>query len=36
MLNLAASGKTNENQVFISGLVVRNDKFNKTGTKVNG
>ena len=34
ILNLGTSRKTNENQVFISGLVVRNDKLNKQGTEV--
>ena len=35
ILNLAASVKTNENQVFICGLVVRNDKLNNKSTEVN-
>ena len=35
ILNLASLVKTNENQVFISGLVIRNDKLNKKGTEVN-
>ena len=35
ILNLAASVKTNENEVFISGLVVINNKLNKKGTEVN-
>ena len=35
ILSLAASIETNENHVFISGLVVRNDKLYKRGTEVN-
>ena len=35
ILNLAASVKTNENEVFISALVVINNKLNKKGTEVN-
>ena len=35
ILNLAASVKTNENRVFICGLVVRNDKLNNKSTEVN-
>ena len=34
ILNLAASVKTNENQVFICGLVVRNDKLNNKSTEI--
>ena len=35
ILNLAASIKTNKNQVFVSVSVTRKDKLNKTGNEVN-
>lgn len=35
ILNLAASVKVNQNQVFISGLVVRNKKLNKKCKELN-
>ena len=35
ILNLAASSKTSKNQVFLSGLVIRQDKLNKIGNEVN-
>ena len=35
MLNLAASIKTSKDQVFVSSLVIRNDKLNKKGNEVN-
>ena len=34
-MNLAASIKTSKKQVFVSGLVIRKDKFNKKGNEVN-
>ena len=34
-MNLAASIKTSKKQVFVSGLVIRKDKFNKEGNEVN-
>ena len=34
-MNLAASIKTNKNQVFVSGLVIRKDKLKKKGNEVN-
>ena len=35
ILNLATSIKTSKNQVFVSGLVIRKNKLNKKGNKVN-
>ena len=35
ILNLAASVKTSINQVFVFGLVIRKDKLNEKGNKVN-
>ena len=34
ILNLAVSAKTNENQVFISGLVLRNDNLSITSVTI--
>ena len=34
-MNLAASIKTSNNKVFVSGLVIRKDKLNKKGNEVN-
>ena len=34
-LNLAASIKIRKNQVFVSSLVIRNDKLNKKGNEIN-
>ena len=34
-MNLAASIKTSNNKVFISGLVIREDKLNKKDNEVN-
>ena len=35
ILNSAASIKTSKNQVFVSGLVIREDKLNKKGNELN-